>query len=218
VENITYAMHPYQPRQYYIAEREINLEGLVFIDGENQQLGENYSRSIIDAFRAGNVVDSMTSETTKIHTFKEYITPMRNSFLRIRRTEIDWLANVKHEDRNELRQGEIGVNIFVQDQTRLYILSPGETTINGTIEHVNMGELPLDTAIVLGERILENRNVFPNRVSFSLIGIDNSLQKGTPFTAVGRNGENLGTYIVKARTMTGSQDGYFMTIQAEQAN
>jgi hypothetical protein len=218
VEDITYSMHPYQPRQYFVREREINREGRVFVDGENQQLGEDYARFIMDAFRAGNVVETMSSDWRKISSFKEFITPLRNNFLRIRRTEIDWLANQKHEDRDELRQGEVGVNIFVQEQRRIYLFSPGETTINGTIESVNMGELPLDTAIALGERILVNRNTLPNRVSFDLIGIDNTLQKGTAFTAYGRNAENLGIYIIEARTLSGSADGYFMTIQARQAD
>lgn len=223
VENVTYAMHPYTPRQYYVKEREINLEGWVWVDSENQQLGEDYSRSIMDTYRAGNAIDTMTTDYRKIHTFKEAITPQRNNFLRIRRTEIDWLANQKHEDRDELRQGEIGVNIFVQEQHRIYILPEGEAAIEGTIESVNMGELPLDTAIVLGERILNNRRELANRVSFNIIGIDNTLQKGTPITAKGRNGENLGVYVIEARTLSYSgrtEDGpgqYSMTIQARQA-
>lgn len=215
-ENLTYKMHPYQPRHYYVRNRDVTTEGLVFIDGENQQLGEDYARSVMDAYRAGNVIDTMTSDWAKIHTFKEQITPLRNNYVRIRRTEIDWLANQKHEDRNELRQGEVGVNIFINEQQKIYLTDAG--TITGTVESVNMGDLDLDTAIALGERIRRNRNLLPNRVSFDLAYIDNSLQKGTAITAIGRNGENLGVYIIEARTLFGSQAGYFMTLQARQAD
>jgi hypothetical protein len=227
-EQITYLMHPYRPRAYYTAKREINKYGLVYIDGENQQLGADYARDAINAYRSGNVVDTMTGTRGKTWQFVETIVPRTDKRIKVTNYEIDFTPAFVGQhpifiqgDSSE-KDGEVGVNIFVQEQQQMYIFSPGETEIGGTIERVNMGELPQETAVALGKRILHNRQNLPSRVAVSLPYIDLSLTKGTPINVIGRNSENLGNYIIEARTLTAQEwdNGpfYSMTLQTRQAD
>jgi hypothetical protein len=223
-ETIQYLIHPYEPRHYYIATREINIAGLVYVDADNQMLGEDYSRDALNALRAGNVFDTMSSDWVKISSFKETITPRRNKKVKIRTEEIDWLVNLGGGLQGQFtindeaeRDGEIGVNLFVYEQQKIYLYLPGVTETEIGVDEVNMGELPLDTALALGDRILLNRNNLPNRVQFGIIGIDLTLQKGHPFNALGRSSADLGNFIVEARRMEGSRDGSFMTVKGRQS-
>ena len=226
-EKITYKMHPFQPRTYYTSKREINKGGIIYIDGENPQLGTNYARDVINAYRSGNVVDTMSGVYGKISQFVETIEPRRNKRLKLTNYEIDFTpVSVGQSpiflsgDTSE-KDGEVGVNLFVQEQQKMYIFQEGETEIGGTIEKVNMGELPQEMAVALGNRILLQRNGMPNRVSFDIPYIDTSLKRGTPINAIGRNGEDLGNYIIEGRTLRCDAfdrgPRYSMSLQAREA-
>lgn len=228
-EYITYKKHPYEPRTYYTAKREINKGGILYIDSDNPQLGTSYARDVINAYRSGNVVDTMTGVYGKISQFIETITPRRNKRIKVSNYEVDFtpvsvgLAPIFLQGEVAERDGEVGVNIFVQEQQKMFLFAEGETEIGGTIERVNMGHLPQERAVALGRRILMQRNGMPETVALRVPYIDLSLDKGLPVNAIGRDGEDLGDYIIEARTF-GMEEfdrtkgpTAFMTLQARQA-
>lgn len=221
-EKITYRPHPYEARQYYIAQREINTAGLIFIDGDNQQLGEDYSRSAIQANISGSVVDSMTGDWDKISTYQEVFVPQRNRKVKIQISSTDYLVkpNGHHEYSEEIRDGEVGMSIFTVEQQTRTIYREGQSEILGNVKQINCGELPLNTALALGHRVLDNDNGLPNLVSHNLIGIDTTLQKGTPVNAVAFDTDgsptDLGNYQIEGRRMSGSRQGYSMQITCRQ--
>lgn len=219
-ETITYAPHPFEPRQYYTRSREINKEGLVFVDGENKQQGEDFAQEAFKAYLSGNVEDTHDAIWTEISTTTEEITPERNNRVRIKTTEIDYLLPPAGslDYREEIRDGEVGVNIFVVEQRKVTLYRAGASEIGGYTDEINMGELPLSTAVSLGERILLNQNSFSETVNLESIGIDPTLQKGTPVNARGRGDADLGNYIIEGRTMRGGRDGYFTTLQGKQTD
>lgn len=217
LEIIKYKMHPFEPRTFYISVREVNKTGLIYTDGENQQMGEDYARSAMDAYRAGNVHEDMTGGWDRISTFREEITPKRGGRVLVRTFEYEYPTEQLVRDDEEIRDGEVGTNIFVQEQRRFYVLPKGATGIQKGVESMNMGELPLELAVALGSRILRQKATLPHRVAFGYIGIDNTIQKGSLLNVTGRAGENLGYYIVESRTLAASGDGYFMTLQARQS-
>lgn len=216
-ENITWKTHPYNNKQYYRAKREVVKSGLVYVDSTNQQLGEDYVRDAVTVYRAGNVKEDMTGDWRKISTSVEELTPLRNGRVRVRTVEVDHLQDQYAAQDEQERDGEVGVNIFVNEQQKIVIFEPGVSNVTGAVEQVNMGELPLTMAVSLGKRLLRRRLFAPERVAFTIPGADLSLEKGSAFTAKGRGGEDLGAYIVEGRSIRADQNGLTMNIQARSA-
>lgn len=212
-----YAVHPYDINQIYRIYYYRFVEGLFYIDEENTQIGEPYKKYAVDAYRAGNVNEDMIIDRGPISTYRESVTILRKNQVKVKTEEIDHLSGQVSTDEEITRDGAVGSNGFVDEQRRYYIYREGQTELNGQVEQVNMGELPFTMALALGKKILRNREHASERVSFNLIGIDTSLVRGMGINPRGRNGEDLGNFIIDSRSFQGSENGYSMTIEARSA-
>ena len=217
-ERLSWRVHPYRPGQYYRSKREVTSAGLVYVDSDNQQLGNDYVRDAVSVYRAGNVTDAMSSDWRKLKTFVERQKPTRNGRVEIRATEYDYLAKQFTIDEVKEEDGQIGTNVFVNEQQRVIVYAPGDTSVTGQTITVNMGELPLSTATALAGRLLARKLYATERVELSIAGIDPTIQRGMTVNPRGRGDADLGTYTVEARTMSGSREnGYTMSLQARSA-
>lgn len=212
-----YAVHPFDINQIYRTNYYRFVEGMYYIDEENPQLDEPYKKYAVDAFRAGNVNEDMIIDRGPISTYSEAVRILRKNQVKIVSKEIDHLSGQVSVDEEITRDGAVGSNGYVDEQRRYYIYREGQTELNGQVEQVNMGELPFTMAVALGKKILRNREHASERVSFNLIGIDASLVRGMAINPKGRNGEDLGNYIIDSRSFQGSEQGYSMTIDARSA-
>jgi hypothetical protein len=218
-ESIEYLTHPFRPMRTYVNRRVINTSGLIFVDGDNPQLDEPYGQDANKVYRSGNATNTQIAVWGALSTYIEKGEPLRNGKVRYHIIEIDQAAGVVADNREEERDGELGTSSKIQEPRQAYVLQDDERVrTTDKIIGLHSGEAPIGIAIPLARRVLIKANQFPNELAMELIGIDNSLQKGTPIKAIGRDGEDLGDYIIEARTMNGSRAGHFMSIEVRQAN
>jgi len=216
-ESFTYAVHPYDIKSIYRKRYVKSVLGYYYIDTENTQLDEPYKKYAVDAYRAGNVNEDMDIDWGWISFFVETVQPLRKNQARVRVYEVDCLTPASSVDNEIVRDGAVGSNGYVDEQRNYYIYREGQTSLNGQVQSVNMGELPLTMAVSLGRKILRNLEHATERVNLNLIGIDTTLVRGMGIRAKGRANEDLGNYIIDGRSMTGSENGYSMTIEARSA-
>jgi hypothetical protein len=216
-ETHTYAVHPYEIDSIYRSRYVKNVVGLYYVDADNPQLDEPYQKFVVDAYRAGNVAEGMSLENGWISSYTETITPLRKNQARVKTVEVDCLSGQTSVDEELIRDGAVGSNAFIDEQRNYFIYREGETALNGQVQNVNMGELPLTMAVALGRKILRNLEHASERVNFSLIGIDTTLVRGMAINPFGRADEDLGNYIIDGREMQGGPRGYTMTVEARSA-
>lgn len=208
-ERIGYALHPYQPKQSYRIYRELNTEGLILIDGDNQQLGEDYSRAAIDAYRSGNVVETMTSDWGKINTIREDAIPRRKESVIIRTLNIDYLAGQYVLDDREEKIGLISTNMLIDERRRFYLFGADP---NGIVEIIDLGDIPLRYANYIGQAVLNYRQRYTRTVQSGVIGLNLGLQRGMDVRLYGRNAEFIGSYRILGRRFDGNENGYTTTL------
>jgi hypothetical protein len=217
IENFLYAVHPYDIKSIYRYRYTKAKVGYYYVDTSNPQLDEPYPKYVVDAYRAGNVNEDMTMEYGWISSYYEIVTPLRKNQTRVKTVEVDCLTGQSSVDEEFVRDGAVGSNGYIDEQRNYYIYREGETALNGQVQNVNMGELPLTMAVTLGKKILRNLKHASERVNLNLIGIDTTLVRGMAINAKGRADEDLGNYIIDGRAMQGSPQGYSMTIEARSA-
>ena len=226
LETITYKQHPYKPMRTYVANRSVVTNGLIFIDSENPQLDQPFGQDANKVTQAGNVTDTQVAVFGALRTYRETGKPLRSGRVRYHVIEIDQAAGCVTENYEEERDGDLGVKSTVQEPRQVYVLQDDDAVrTSDKIIELHAGEAPVSIGIPLARRVLLQENVFPNTVALQIIGIDDTLTKGTAITAIGREQEDLGDYIIEARTFgerARGEDGKpgeaFMVLEVRQAN
>jgi len=208
-ETLTYLAHPYEAESIYCAYREIAKTGLIVTDSDNQQLGEDYSQSLLQSYRSGNLVDTLVGSTGDISNYREWQTPLPNRRVWIRTATKDHMnSGTQPEDINEVRIGDIGISIAKHLQRQRYVFDEADSTAT-RIMPLNVGEAPLSVGVPLATRI-NRRQYYPGRASMTVSGMDWSLISGRAINPKDRDGVSYGTYRITSRTITGN-DGRFLT-------
>ena len=226
LETITYKQHPYKPMRTYVANRSIVTNGLIFVDVDNTQLDQPFGQDANKVFQAGNVTTEQLATFGALRTYRETGKPLRSGRVRYHIIEIDQAAGCVTENYEEERDGDLGVKSTVQEPRQVYVLQDDDAVrTSDKIIELHAGEAPVSIGIPLARRVLLQENVFPNTVALQIIGIDDTLTKGAAITAIGREQEDLGDYIIEARTFgekARGEDGKpgeaFMVLEVRQAN
>lgn len=227
LETITYKQHPFRPMRTYVANRSIVTNGLIFVDADNPQLDQPFGQDANKVYQAGNVTTEQIALFGALRTYRETGKPLRNGRVRYHIIEIDQAAGVVSENYEEERDGDLGVKSTIQEPRQVYVLQDDDAVrTTDKILELHCGEAPVGpVGIPLARRVLLQENVFPNTVALQIIGIDETLTKGTAITAIGREQEDLGDYIIEARTFgerargdDGKPGEAFMVLEVRQAN
>jgi hypothetical protein len=114
--------------------------------------------------------------------------------------------------------GEIGTNaLSSSSQNRIYVFDEDNAARSTErIENFSVVELPLTHAIPLARRVLKKRKTRAARLQMEITGRDNTLTKGTPIHAGGRDGASLGNFLIEGRSMRGNNKERSMTITGRQ--
>jgi hypothetical protein len=207
-ETFTYASHPFQPRNMYIQRRELTVSGLIVVDHDNQQLGKDFEREFLTAYRSGNLATGMTTRFGAISSRVEVNEPLRGGSVRVTTKEIDSLAQTVVSDVREERSGDISINALGSRQKQVLVFDD-ENTTRGTsrIESVHMGEVPVSILVPLARRILRTKKKKGQTISCDVIGFDPILRRGMSINAIGRYDTDLGNFIILGRRIRGDQTG-----------
>lgn len=216
-ETWKYRPHPFQAGRKYMSEHSQIENALIAVDSENQQLGQNYERALVDVYRAGNAAESMTTRLGAVRIFEEKQKPLRDGRCRLDRQETDVLAKQVTVAESQTVSGDIAMNGLVKEQRPMFVFDEENATrTTERVEDFNGGEVPLNILIPLVKRVLKNRKTRPRRISGGLVGYDRRLTSGTSVGLTVRNAENLGTFIIEGFNVEGDRNGHFMSITCRQ--
>jgi hypothetical protein len=218
-ETLVYIGHPYEAESIYVAYRENKVQGLVVVDSDNQQLGEDYYESFITAIRAGNLYALLKGNWVEISKDEEWQTPLKNRQVRIRSSHTNKLNSslagfTRSPDGYDDRVGDIGISTtrFVTKQT--YVFDEADDTATKVLP-LNGGEAPLSVLKPLAIR-KNRRQSLPGNMGFGLPGCHPYLVKGRAVAPKDRNGNSFGTYRVTGRRLYGSEGKHYTAISARQ--
>jgi hypothetical protein len=217
-EIFRYRGHPFQRDKVYVSKRELGIEGLIVIDTANQQLGQDWKRDYSNAYRSGNLNEDQTLSFDIIQSIDESQRPVTRDVVNIRRTDIDHLTEIVTTETGEERAGDVAIPSLVHRQGRMFIFKTIADTRNPAeyIETFNAGELPMTNAIPLAVRVLRNRQQRPVTMAIQVIGCELALSKGAAFRGVDADGNVLGVFSVRGRTLTGQSGAYFTNLVCKQ--
>jgi hypothetical protein len=209
LETCSYLADPYEAESVYMAYREVNKTGIIMTDGDNQQLGEDYADSLMQAYQRGDLVEGMTGSWGNISNYREWQTPLQNRMARIRVSNTDYLHSQRPEDHFDDRVGDIGIKT-IQKATRDQYVYTGADPTAKRILTLNGGEAPIGVLVPLAERY-NRRQFHPSNVAFTVPGLDTTLTKGSIVAPQDREGNALGTYRITGRSLEG-RGGQYRTI------
>jgi len=213
LETVDYAVHPFKKLHLYIANRTVNTEGIIYVDVDNPQLDAPYAQDANKVFESGNVTTTSIPTWGAIQTYIETGTPVRGGQVRYHILEIDQVAGCVTQNRDEWREGELGISALIKEPREVLV----GTHTSGVIDTLHGGEAPLNIAFPLAERILRQKQVLQRTVSFPLPFVDPSLKKGTPVECLDRDGNSLGYYTIEAREIRGTKEFWSMNITGKEA-
>jgi hypothetical protein len=213
IETVNYKVHPFKRLHLYIADREVHTSGIIYVDVDNPQLDIPYAQDANKVYEAGNVTTSSIPTWGAIHSYIETGTPLRGGQVRMHVLEIDQVAGTVNDNRDEWREGELGISQTIKEPREVLV----GTHSSGVIDTLHAGEAPLNIAIPLASRVLRQRRTLTRKAGFQLPYVDLSIKKGSSFVALGRDGDELGTYVVEARQIVGTKQFYQMSVTARQA-
>lgn len=217
VEEWEYAPHPFQAGGKYMSRHTLIESALTTIDSENQQLGQDYERAMVDVFRAGNVLETMSTALKPVRIRSETYKPLRDGRCRLDLLEIDVLAKQVVNSDSQIVSGDIAMNGLVKEQRPMFIWDEENITrTTQRVETINGGEVPVNILIPLAKRRLRNLKTRPRRISGGLPGHDRRLRVGLPIKPRVRGGESLGIFVIEGLVASGDRNGHQMQITCRQ--
>lgn len=219
LETLVYLAYPYEADSVYIAYREINKTGIIIVDGENQQLGEDYSNSLLRAAEQGQVETYQTGRWGDISNFREWQIPQQNRQVTLITQITDTMntdAGLTAEPVNQpdVRVGDIGIPAHKQITKQVYVNDGGDATAT-RVKPLNGGEAPLSVLKPLATRI--NRRQFAGgKAGFPVPGVDLSLTKGRAVSPEDRAGTSFGTFRILGRRIDGADGKRTTTLTTQQ--
>lgn len=215
-EEWRYKANPFRPGSKYQSSHTVIEEALICIDEANRRLGEPYREGYAEAYQGGNLTDGMGVTVSPIRSFVEKTTPLRDGRAKVERTEVDILNQVTNFSESQTTVGEISMNGRVREQRQMYVFKDGlSARTTEKVMQLNGGEVPLNILIPLARRVLTQRQQRNQTLSDRLAVVDLSIAEGTFINPKGRNGEDLGNFVVTGRTITGNRDLVSVQIQAK---
>jgi hypothetical protein len=213
IETVNYKAHPFRKLRLYISDREIHTSGIIYVDVDNPQLDQPYAQDANKVYEAGNVTTSSIPTWGAIHSYIETGTPLRGGQVRMHILEVDQVAGCVLQNHDEWREGDLGIASMLKEPREVLI----GTHTSGVIDTLHAGEAPLWIGVPLAHRVLDRKKTLTQKTGFTLPFVDTTIKKGLPVEIFDRDANSLGTYVIEARTITGTKEYWSMQITARQA-
>jgi hypothetical protein len=199
-QTISYKPDPRNTLRFVQNKIVTQIRGLIAIDSENKYFDEDFKQDFVEANKAGNLTAEMTSEFGPIKTVTETLTSLGNGQYQVRVTTVDHVRNTTTNSLSEPRTGDATLSAVGGRSRKMIVWREGVTQENREgypIEPVSAGEVPTAFFISLFQRLLERRAEGKQEGSVSVIGFDESLERGVFFTLEDRDESILGRFITE---------------------
>ncbi|MGB4823335.1 MAG: hypothetical protein WBP82_00330, partial [Leuconostoc mesenteroides] len=204
--NIFYGAHPFKPNEQIQKRLLKRVSGLIAVDSQNQYFGEDFQQDYLNAHRAGNLADGMTTITGAILTVDEQIIPQSNGQLRLSIRTTDHVRNIVTEDISEPRPGDGIVGSGGSSKPMLIFLNDTDILQGNRVENTSIGELPLEYGVPLVKRILKKRKDKPYRFNVDLSGFVPGIRRGLTSSVFHREDGLVGVMIIESYNLSGNTE------------
>ena len=199
-QNIYYKTDQKNPKRFIQDRILTQIRGLVAVDAENTYFDEPFKQDLVDAHRAGNLAEDMTTEFIPVKTISESLTSLGNGQFGVRVSETDHLRNTTVNTLSEPKTGDASLSGIGGRTRRILILREGLLSANRqglAAPDFSVGELPLELARNLAKRVLARKLAGSQEGTASVIGYDKSIERGVMFRVVDRENNSYGKFIAE---------------------
>lgn len=206
--SIAYKTNPFNPRQDVQDQVTTYVEGLIHSDEDNTYLDQPFRLPLTDAHRNG-FIDPEANQSSlfgPIKTTRERLNVRGNGQLDVEVTVIDHIANTTERTIAAPRTGSSALDRQQINQQRVLIVIPDTEEDGRRVPTLDAGDLPRETALLLGRRKLARLNHPPRTATAQLPFPDLSLRRGKVVQAYDRAGA-LARFIIVGHTTSGSALG-----------
>lgn len=205
---VYYLQHPLEPRKQYIGKTERSVTGLIAVDSENKYLDENFEQDFAKAHEVGNLSSGMDVRSGAIEKITERIYPQPNGVVITETVREDLIRKLTSRSQTETKSGDVGISSQTSRQRRLIVLANDTAERSGKpLGTLAGGELPLELLIPLARRKQARGISGAAEPAVDFDGVDQSIDKGSTHTIIGRSGEQLGVLMVEGYRITGEELG-----------
>ncbi len=195
--NHKYGVFPFSARRQFLKRTEFSSEGLIAVDAENQYFGGDFSQSVADAHRIGNLKEGMTETSGLIKSVTEEFKPLPDGTVKVLTTTIDHTPEAVGREaivttsQGEPRAGDVSVSASAR-ASRLYVFPKDSDVLTGQkLEAFAVGEIPLNIAVPLARRRLKRKKANKRKLQIELVGWNKTITQGAVCTAMGREAESV---------------------------
>jgi hypothetical protein len=198
-------------QKFFVHARGVRRTGLIITNPVERHLGEAFRQEFQPADRSGNITKDTVIEQGLIKSLTELGEPVKGGLVNYTTMVTDYLPPVVQVFTNysQQRPGDIGTSPFTTSERTLLVRSSSEELIEG-IQDLQFGELPLDTAIALGRRLIRRRAL--DTISAEYIGYAKELAPGAIRRLTLRDGTAVGTFMIIGRTPSGTPERTMTTL------
>lgn len=211
--SIEYGAHPFEPSRQIQKKATTVIRGLVAVDADNQYFDEDFKQDFLDAHRAGNLSETMTSEFGPLKTITETLKPLSNGQVKTLVRTIDHVRNVISSEIGEVKAGDASLSASASRQRKILVFPLDySSTKDRRIEPFYIGELPLTLGIPLARRRLARRDGGRDgTITCEIIGIDLGIRRGASVEVTEREDASLGNYLVEGLSLSGGHRQEYLT-------
>lgn len=214
-ETFTYVAHPFEADSVYLSDHDHWVKGLITVDSENKQLGNDFEQPLARAQENGNLAEGQGSRwgTTDYQGESQRVLRNRKVMIRQRGNTPLNSQGLSYQDGEDVRVGDIGIQV-IRPETRTIKITEGGDPTATLWRSVNGGEEPLVSLQPLCHR-LNKRQDFPGEIQAPLPTYDETVSIGLVFDPKvdGRTSTSLGIFEVTGYTDTFNnlEEGGFAT-------
>jgi hypothetical protein len=191
-----------------ITERQTRISALVAIDSDNTYQEVAFKQDAMEAHKAGNLKDGMTSSFEPVKTITERFTNLNNGQTSVTVTTIDHLRGGLTESTSEADAGESLITNR-QKSRRMIVWRSGFDHLSTDVSQrklreLHIGPLPIKFGKPLAIRKLARATAGKGTASVSLFGFDSAVRRGATLRLLDRSNSALGDFFIMGFEITGS--------------
>lgn len=217
-ETFAYKAHPFQADSIYIADHDHWVKGIITIDSDNQQLGEDFEQPLARAQESGNISTGQGARwgTTDYKGESQTILADRKVLIRQRGNTPLNSSGLSYQDGEDVRVGDIEIQILKPTTKNVYITEGADSTAT-LWRSIHGGEAPLIVLQPLCIR-LNKKQDYPGGIQAPLPTYDETMEIGNVISpnVDGRTSASLGIFEVVGYTDTFHEEGFLTEITARQ--
>lgn len=216
-QHITYAPHPLEPMRDTQDRVETHTRGLIFVNNDEEYLGEPFRAPFLDAHRSG-ALDTDADQTAEFGPIRTTIETLRVRGEQVQRERrvFNHLTRVPDTTQVEILPGSTDIDRRTFSYRTLLLTVDGTDATGRRVQEFDGTALPPALALRLARGRLARFNTPPRQETIQMAYVDTSMRRGMDLLVRGRGGALLGTFIVRGFSIEFGNEAASMSLTARE--